>query len=167
MPVGIDDRGGDEAVIARCRILLVELPGAFRAIDPDIGMVDDLCVARTKFHSPDIAPRIDGDGHREYAKGVGTVWRERIHRQRQDHVRRTEKPTVCLRRLRRQVPWIAFNRTLNDPLSDRRDLPVAQRLQPDERAERRLDFPGRHDSRGSQLRYLRRMLPCRRRTSAD
>src|SRR5262249_13416864 len=53
VPVGVLRRSRDQAFVAWRRVGFIELPGGGRVIDSDVGVMNDLGVARTELQSAD------------------------------------------------------------------------------------------------------------------
>jgi hypothetical protein len=118
----------------------------------------DLRVARTKLQSADEPLAIDRQRDDEDAKDVGAIGLQRKRlRQGNDHVGRAELPSVRPAPRRRLRPRMALDSPFVDPLLNRRDFSVGQRMLSDERAVVRVRLPRRHEAFPGHLANLRRV----------
>ncbi len=169
MAVGVDGGVREQSVVPRSRVLFVERARGRRAIDPDVGMMHDLRIARPEFHTPDVAHALDWNRQHEHARNIGALRREHIRlRQRDDEIGYAELPSVRPSGRRRQVRGFAFRRAVLEPSLQDTDLAVGERTMPDELAVARLRFPRRHHARSRHRRNLRRVRSgCRIREQAE
>ncbi len=160
MAVGIDGRTQDQSLISRRRILVVELTRGWRAIDPNVRVMDDLRIAWSKFQATDVPRGHDRNADHEDARDVRPVGRQQERaRQRDDEIGLADLPSFGPAGLRK-VSRIAFSRSAGDPPLQHADLGLAQVPLSDELAVTRLRLPRGHEAAFRDCRDLSCALPC-------
>ena len=123
-----------DPVVARRRILRIQLPGGRRRIDLHVGVVHHPGISRLKLHALHVAPARDRNRNRELAQHVRPLRLERVRLRNLDYeVRLPEPPPAGRGWWRGPIPAIAFRRPGVHPGRDQFDLGVAQPLLADER----------------------------------
>ena len=145
---------------SRLRIEGVAPPRGLRPVDQHVRVMRDPPIVEADLERPHEARGRDGNRQHEVAEDVRAARRERPGLGQGEHeVGRAERPGLRELRRRREVGGIALRGPRVHPLSQERDLPVAEPALPLEPALSRLGRPWRHVARRRHRRDLLRALP--------
>jgi hypothetical protein len=155
--LGVFSGSRHQAVVARKRIGFVQSARGRRAIDADVGVMDDAWVAGMELDPSHVGPLRHRHFDREDAEGVCLLRGKRERRVGlDDQIRFAEQPAISVFRQEGQRLRIALGRAIRRPLIDQRNFPAREQSLAGEVSDLRRHFPGRHEARARDLRDLRR-----------